>query len=125
MGKFSRYSTVVEPKKRPWKIHPIWQGIGCLLMLLIPIISYAASVLFVRLNTENQWFPIPQEFIGPPGRELLFVELGITVLIALLGFILLVILYSIIYRYMGPPQKRLIDSEPIRKRPGKTNTNKR
>jgi hypothetical protein len=35
-------------KPRPWKIHPIWRGLGCIMMILIPIIAYAASSLVVE-----------------------------------------------------------------------------
>jgi len=120
MGKFSKYSTVAKPKERPWKIHPIWQGIGCLMVVLIPIISYAGSVLLVEANLKNRWLPIPQEFIGPSGQELLYIHIGITVLLAMFGYMFFVILYSFVYRYIGPPQRGPLDAPPVRRKVVKT-----
>ena len=116
MGKFTKFSTVVEPKKRPWKIHPIWRGIGCVIIILIPIISYAGSVLLVDANLKNRWLPIPREFIGPAGMEMLYIQIGVTILLILSGYIFIVFLYSILYRSLGPPQKGPLDAPPVRRR---------
>ncbi len=116
MGKFTRYSGVVQPKKRPWKIHPIWQGIGCLMMVLIPLISYAGAVLLVDANIKNGWVEIPPEFIGPPNYPLLYTQLGATVLLSLFGFIIFVIIYSLVYRLIGPPTLGPMDAPPIRRK---------
>ncbi len=116
MSKFSRFDTTVRPQKRPWSIHPVWQGIGCLMMVLIPIISYAAAVILVDANIQNRWVPIPPEFIGPPGRPLLYSQLGVTVLLSMFGFIIFVIFYTILYRVTGPPRLGPTDAPPIRRR---------
>ena len=29
-----------QEKPRPWRVHPIWRGIGCVMIVLIPIMSY-------------------------------------------------------------------------------------
>lgn len=44
----SRYTSHVKREERPWRIHPIWRGIGCLWLILLPVMSYAASWLIVR-----------------------------------------------------------------------------
>jgi hypothetical protein len=116
MSKFSRFDTTVQPKKKPWKIHPVWQGIGCLMVVLIPLMSYAGSVILVDANVENKWLPIPQELIGPPGRPLLYSQLGVTVLLSMFGFMILVVAYSILYRYVGPPKYGPTDAPPIRRK---------
>ena len=116
MGKFTKYSTAVQPKERPWKIHPVWQGIGCLMMILIPVISYAGAVLLVDANIKNGWVAIPREFIGPQGNPLLYTQLGIAVLLSLFGFMLFVIVYSLLYRAVGPPVRGPMDAPPIRRR---------
>jgi hypothetical protein len=120
MGKFSQYETTVRKPKAPWKIHPIWQGIGCLMMLIIPGMSYAASVLLVEANLKNNWIPFPRELYGPPGYPFLYGQLGVTVILSILGFLIFVIVYSLIYRMIGPPQLGPTDAPPIkRKRGGK------
>ena len=116
MSKFSRFETTARPKERPWSIHPIWQGIGCLMMVLIPLMSYAGAVLLVDANLQYRWVPFPREFIGPPGRPLLYSQLGVTVLLSMFGFMVFVIIYSIIYRFVGPSKYGPTDAPPVQQR---------
>jgi hypothetical protein len=125
MSKFSRFETTVRPKERPWSIHPIWQGIGCLMMVLIPLMSYAGAVLLVKANLQYRWVPFPREFIGPPGRPLLYGQLGVTVLLSMFGFLVFVIVYSIIYRFVGPPKYGPTDAPPARRRNVRSTSKKR
>lgn len=112
MGKFTQYSSTVQKPKSPWKIHPIWQGIGCLMMVIIPLISYAGAVILVEANNKNHWIPFPKEFYGPASNPTLYVEIGVTVLLSMFGYLFFVILYSIIYRYAGPPRYGPTDAPP-------------
>ena len=41
-----------QEKPRPWRVHPIWRGIGCVMIVLIPIISYAIGDI-VTTNVES------------------------------------------------------------------------
>ncbi|MCJ7702616.1 MAG: hypothetical protein MUO62_13615 [Anaerolineales bacterium] len=112
MGKFSKYNSIVQPKERPWKIHPVWQGIGCLMIVLIPIMSFAGAVLLVDANLEHRWLPVPRELVSPGGNPLLYMQIGVTVLISMFGFMLFVIAYSLLYRFMGPPRYGPMDVPP-------------
>ena len=116
MGKFTKYSTAVQPKQKPWKIHPVWQGIGCLMMVLIPLISYAGAVLLVNANNENGWVAIPREFIGPQSNPWLYTQLGVAVFLSMFGFMVFVIVYSLVYRVVGPPARGPLDAPPIRRK---------
>lgn len=44
----SRYTTQIKREERPWKIHPVWRGIGCLWLIILPIMAYAAAWLIAR-----------------------------------------------------------------------------
>ena len=44
----SRYVANVKREERPWKIHPIWRGIGCVWLALLPVMSYAAAWMVTR-----------------------------------------------------------------------------
>ncbi len=44
MGKYSKYRRKSE--QRPGT-HPIWRGIGCILIVVVPLISYALTVIFI------------------------------------------------------------------------------
>jgi len=121
MTKYRSLASRPEMKPRPWKIHPIWQGIGCLLILLIPIISYAGSVLLVDANTGKHWFSVPPELaqnvVVPMLGKVphLYANLVLTVLFILLGFGVVMVVYAVIYRLMAPPQLGPLDAPPIRR----------
>jgi len=45
----SRYTMNIGKRDdRPWKIHPVWRGIGCIWLVILPVMSYAASWLIIR-----------------------------------------------------------------------------
>lgn len=56
-----------EERKR---IHPVWRGVGCILMILIPIIAFAAGSVLLDMNGRNNWFPLPADLVARPGHFL-------------------------------------------------------
>jgi hypothetical protein len=122
--KYGRYEKQMQPKKRPWEIHPIWRGIGCLLLILIPILSYAGAVLLVKANVDHRWVPAPFELMRTVDIPIvlisidhLFANLMVAVLLMLIGFGILMMFYSLLYSVLGPPRYGPLDSEPIRTPP--------
>jgi hypothetical protein len=114
MGKFSKYSSTRHIKERSYKIHPVWQGIGCIMMVLIPVMSYAGATLLVVANARNRWVPMPPEFYGPRSNPGLYGELFVAVLLSVLGYLGFVIFYSIMYKTMAP--KQTVDAPMPKKR---------
>ena len=51
-------------KQKPRGPHPIWRGVGFMMIVLIPIISYAGVDVFLRLNGQNNWMPLPRDLIA-------------------------------------------------------------
>ena len=94
-----------EPEKKD-KIHPVWRGIGCLLIFIIPIISFAVSVLLVEEGLPQRYIPLTRDLAAlqnVPGfgpQPLLYV-LIVTGVISVLGFVVMTVLYSIIYSFTG------------------------
>lgn len=123
MSKYDKFNARSRAPERPWKIHPIWRGIGCLMMFLIPLMSYAGAVLLVQANAANGWLPTPRDLArtitlpGIGGVPFLFANLLVTALLMLIGFGVLTIFYSIIYRMMGPPRYGPLDAPPEQYRP--------
>ena len=97
-------------KQRPWKVHPIWRGIGCLLIIMIPVMSYAGAVLLVRENMQQGWIPMPYELARPVTIPLvgavsyLYAYLLAAGVLAVLGFASVTVIYSLMYSRMGPPR---------------------
>lgn len=120
MAKYDKYNPRSRAAERPWEIHPVWQGIGCLMMILIPIMAYAGAVLIVQENTEQGWIPFPVELMRTVtirnigSVDHLYATLLVAFVLAMLGFSFMVFLYSFLYRIVGPPRLGPLDAEEER-----------
>lgn len=118
-----RQSSMIQPPKRPWKVHPIWRGIGCLTFLIGPIIAYAGGRLLVNLNTDMGWVTMPYDLMRPvPVLDFgvidhLYADLIVAGILLLLGFALISVIYGMIYSLMGPPRYGPLDADPHRDLP--------
>ena len=133
MSKYTKYQKpkVIEKKR----IHPIWRGIGCILALILPVISYFLSIELINYGLVNDW-PIPKELLGYvhiPG-QIWVVNLPMNIIrpitgypnllaVILFTFVILILLtglisliYSLLYRVIGPPQLTPVDAPPIKTR---------
>lgn len=124
MGKYGKVGRQVNSKERPWQVHPIWMGIGCLLLILIPIIAYAGAVLLVEANTKAKWIAVSSDLM----RTITLPVLGLQVphllanllaaaVLALIGFGVLMVIYAIIYSVIGPEKYSPLDSPPVKRSP--------
>lgn len=123
MSRHSMYEGRRDIPERPWKIHPIWRGIGCILLILIPIISFLGAYLLVQEEIiRDLGIPYPIEFATV---LLSFTFMGtvysvdwmtliITGFLILLGFAVLMIFYSIVYSALGPPRYGPLDAKAER-----------
>ena len=130
----SKYTKYQKPRKMKEKrIHPIWRGIGCILALFLPVISYFLSIELINFGLANEW-PIPREILGYVHipRQVWIVNLPSSVInpinrfpnlvaVVLFTFVILILLtgliswiYSLLYRFIGPPQLSPIDAAPIK-----------
>jgi hypothetical protein len=119
------------------EIHPAWRGIGFLLILIIPVISYAAASVFIDVALAQGW-TLPYELMGFPTFDplvytipvvsgvaiwlanynnfyilMLFTFLFMFVLGGVIGFV-----YSAMYRVFGPPRYSPLDEPAPKRRPG-------
>lgn len=124
MGRYSKYQTSMPAQKLPYKIHPIWRGIGCFMLILIPIMAYAGATLLVQANRTQRWLPMPPElaqaiFIPILNQRIPYLPaiLIVTVLLSLIGFGVLSFFYAILYRAVGPSRYGPLDAPPVREMP--------
>ena len=121
-----------KEEERPWKVHPVWRGIGCFLAVLIPLISWAGAELFLQTNTI---VPLPAELYKKvliplsrqgtvdalsseinnllSGLNVTWGTIFFTLVFVFLGYGILSILYAVMYRVVGPPRYSQFDSRPI------------
>ncbi len=103
-------------------IHPVWRGIGCVMLVLLPMMAYAGATLLVQADLSQGWYPVPAEMARPVNIPLLgsvpylYANLTVAFVLLLIGYGLLVIVYSLIYRAAKPSRYGPYDAPPIRRR---------
>jgi len=61
MGKYTIY---VRPSPRARPPNPVWRGVGCILMVVVPLISFALAELTVNIDLAQPY--IPYQLMGTP-----------------------------------------------------------
>jgi hypothetical protein len=98
------------------RMHPIWRGVGFALLVLAPVMGYAASVLFLDLNNTNRWVPIPGDLLIAAKDPYLLIKIILTLVFALLIFLLFQLITFFIYRVAGPSRYGPLDVPPVKYR---------
>jgi len=132
MGKYSSHARQAPQPKRG-VVHPVMRGIGCLMIVIVPILAYGISVLLVNYGASHGW-PIPPDWLGTPTfHPLLWRLSGVAAMLAFLqtqtnlianvvftialtvviGGVMSVI-YGYIYTIFGPPRYGPTDVPPPR-----------
>ena len=127
MSKYRSYERKVPPSRN--EPHPIWRGIGCLIILIVPVLSFGISTILLQL-APSLGIQLPVELLGRPlmpdfmfqvpglVRILTWIQsldnfyailvgtFSITVILASL----LALGYATIYRFIGPPRYSSLDA---------------
>jgi hypothetical protein len=100
----SKYNNYWDEKKQSSKKepHPIWRGIGFLLLILVPIMSWSATLIILAENAKRRWVYFTADLLAPGADSLLYVKIGLTIFISLVLFALIYLAYFTIYRIFGP-----------------------
>lgn len=129
MAKFEKYRRKSPPKK---EISPLWRGIGCILMIVVPAISYVVAHAFLQEAKALGWVPpellgriqFPDWMFGVPFLDTIARFFGslkdpwamliffFVTLFILSGLISLV--YSALYQTLGPSRYTELDAPPSR-----------
>ena len=116
MSRYNRPYLNPAAKPRPWSVHPVWRGIGCLLIILLPLISYAAAYLLVRENVQRRWVVMPDELLRsfslPLVGRMYLADLAVAIGLLVVGFAALTVLYALFYRLFGPSRYGPLDVPP-------------
>ena len=90
------------------------------MIIIGPIVAVAAAHILLDMNLEEAWFAVPPEFAASytlPVADYtishFFGDLLIAGVFLLIGFALIMIVYSIIYSIMGPPRYGPLDAPPV------------
>ena len=111
MGRYES-NIVDKDTKTDEKIHPVWRGIGCIMMVLLPAMSYVGAVELVKANYYQGWIRMPIELMGPSQFPYLYAYLLVGTMLLLIGSSLLITIYSLTYRIASGPRQGPLDASP-------------
>ncbi len=101
MGRYQQYHRDVKDASE--SVHPIWRGIGFLLMGVVSVMSYAGANLLVEANKTKGWVKVPYEIRGGVSwAPDLYAELVVMLFLMMIGFGIMTIIYSVIYKVTRP-----------------------
>jgi len=117
------------------EINPVMRGIGCIMMIIVPIFSYLLSDQLAEKNFGIQvlpasWYdtitfppafyqlsgPVTSLFRSISGVKHLAANLLMTVVITIVLGGIMSVVYGYIYQVFGPPKYGPTDEPPIRKK---------
>jgi asparagine N-glycosylation enzyme membrane subunit Stt3 len=128
---FSAQKYRKDQQERPWNIHPVWRGIGCVVILLIPIMAWYAASLFLQTNTRihlssdlTKPITLPYSQISEVDRivasfnhytvthNLIVSQFLFTAFFMFIGFGILSLIYAIMFKAVGPSRYGPFDVPP-------------
>jgi hypothetical protein len=113
MGKYSSYSSKQnQPRKQP-EVHPIWRGVGLMMILLIPFLSYISALVLLQENTKYRWVHLPADLIIAGKDPLLLIKVIITISIAFVLYAIFMLVTFSLSRLFSPPRYGPYDVPPV------------
>lgn len=111
MNKNAIFSTERAVDREEGKqIHPVWRGIGLVMIVFIPIISFVAATLVLQYNSTKNWFPVPAEFIvNWPQDPLILMKLFLTIVIGFLIYAVFLIITFFTHTLFGPQKEKNLE----------------
>ena len=128
MGRYR--DTIKEAERKSDRLHPIWRGIGCMILILVPILSFAAASLIMPILLNRGL--VPQQLLFTPeapdwlwyapvvaqaylflfGRYAVFATLFLAAIFTLVlgGFFSFI--YALMYRTVAPSRYGPMDAPP-------------
>ncbi|MFN7036113.1 MAG: hypothetical protein ACK4SN_07070, partial [Bellilinea sp.] len=83
-------------------VHPIWRGVGFVLIVLTPILGYFGTIALLEENARQKWFVIPVDLLAPGADPLLYVKIGMTLILAFLIYFIFQFISMVLFRLLGP-----------------------
>jgi hypothetical protein len=100
----------------PWRVHPIWRGVGCLLLIVTPVIAFGLAdtlISYAVAENPNIFNSLDVDLRGP---ENLFVKIGAALVLSFILYLVFSILGSLFYSLAGGPKDERM-AELTKKKP--------
>lgn len=111
-------SKLPGPGPFPWRVHPIWRGIGCLLLVIVPIIALGITDWLLTLFEEPLPSQLTQTLVIPGlgSFENAYGRILLTIFFSFVLFLLFSIVGSLFYSLLGGQEDEDL-AEFTRRRP--------
>jgi hypothetical protein len=112
VGKYSNFSKQ-EGDRLKKGVHPVWRGVGFLLMFLIPVLSYFGMIVLLDENGKRGWVPIQPDWLIKIGPDpLLLVKIGVALALVIILFAILMFITFLINSLFAPSRYGPLDVPP-------------
>lgn len=114
MAKHNMFRSELPPKPSRLPVHPIWRGIGCLLIVFLPFASYYIATILIESKDKFPWVIIPEDVIlkNYPRDPLIAVRFIYALIIFIAVIAVLSLLTSIVMRLFSPSKYDPVDIPP-------------
>lgn len=114
MAKHNMFRSELPPKPAKLPVHPIWRGIGCVIITVLPLISYFIASSLIDNRDLYPWLVIPEDILlsNYPKDPMITVRFlyALIVLVALVAVLTLIM--SIVMRIFAPSKYDSVDVPP-------------
>jgi hypothetical protein len=116
MTKHSMFRTDLPPKPSKLPMHPIWRGIGLILMVVLPVGSYLFASMLIENKDRYSWVIIPTDIVlnRYPNDPLILVRLLYALIILLAVAAVLAFFTFLMSSLFGPSKYDPYDAPPER-----------
>ncbi|MBN2046946.1 MAG: hypothetical protein JW750_03795 [Anaerolineaceae bacterium] len=97
-----RGSYQAEKKEEKKELHPVWRGIGCVIIILTPVIAYTGALVLFSLNQEKNWVAIPRDMLIKASDPYILIKIGLAVILAIILFALFLLVTFVFNSILGP-----------------------
>ncbi len=114
MTKHSMFRNEYPPKPSRLPTHPIWRGIGLIIMVVLPVGSYLLANLLIENQSRFSWVIIPTDLLLNkfPKDPMILVRLLYAVLIMIIIGSILAFFTFLTASLFGPPRYDPYDVPP-------------
>lgn len=116
MAKHNMFRTELPPKPSKLPVHPIWRGIGCIMIAFLPLASYLISSILIDNREKYPWLIVPEDLIVNkyPKDPYIMARLIYALVILLIIIAVLSLVTALIMKIFAPPKYGPTDIPPER-----------
>lgn len=118
MTKHSMFRSEFPPKPSKMPIHPIWRGIGLVMLVVLPIGSYLLASILIESKERFSWVIIPTDIVlnQYPKDPMILVRLFYALVILIGIAAILAFVTFLLTSLFGPSRYDPLDVPPGRVR---------